>query len=88
MITKNNDITSLCENTSVNGENGHLMFVGRDTVELAKKYGTPLYLIDEDYIRKMCRIYSEAMKEAFDEYSKPLFASKALCFRKIRFHCR
>lgn len=83
MITKNNDITSICENISVNGENGHLMFVGRDTVELAKKYGTPLYLIDEDYIRKMCRIYSEAMKEAFDEYSKPLFASKALCFRKI-----
>lgn len=83
MITKNNDITSLCENISINYESGHLMFAGRDTVELAKRYGTPLYLIDEDHIRKMCRIYAQAMKEAFDEFSKPLFASKALCFKKI-----
>lgn len=83
MITKNNDITSLCENISINYENGHLMFAGRDTVDLAKRYGTPLYLIDEDHIRKMCRIYAQAMKDAFDEYSKPLFASKALCFKKI-----
>lgn len=83
MITKNNDITSLCENISINYESGHLMFAGRDTVDLAKRYGTPLYLIDEDHIRKMCRIYAQAMKEAFDEFSKPLFASKALCFKKI-----
>ena len=47
-ITKNNDITSLCENISINYESGHLMFAGRDTVDLAKRYGTPLYLIDED----------------------------------------
>ena len=83
MITKNNDITTLCDNISVNHATGHLMFAGRDTVELAKRYGTPLYLIDEDHIRAMCRIYVNAMKEAFDEYSKPLFASKALCFKKI-----
>jgi len=83
MITKNNDITSLCENISINYESGHLMFAGRDTVDLAKRYGTPLYLIDEDHIRKMCRIYAQTMKEAFDEFSKPLFASKALCFKKI-----
>ncbi len=83
MITKKKDITALCDNITVNSETGHLMFAGRDTVDLAKRYGTPLYLIDEDHIRKMCRIYSDAMKEEFDEYSKPLFASKALCFKKI-----
>ncbi len=83
MITKNNDITTLCENISVNHATGHLMFAGRDTVELAKRYGTPLYLIDEDYVRAMCKVYADSMKEAFDEYSKPLFASKALCFKQI-----
>ena len=83
MITKKKDITALCDNITVNSETGHLMFAGRDTVDLAKRYGTPLYLIDEDHIRKMCRIYLQAMKEAFDDHSKPLFASKALCFKKI-----
>ncbi len=83
MITKNNDITTLCDNISVNHATGHLTFAGRDTVELAKRYGTPLYLIDEDHIRTMCKVYVDSMKEAFDEYSKPLFASKALCFKKI-----
>mgnify|MGYP003293395350 CR=1 FL=1 len=78
MITKNNDITTLCDNISVNHATGHLTFAGRDTVELAKRYGTPLYLIDEDHIRTMCKVYVDSMKEAFDEYSKPLFASKAI----------
>ena len=86
MITKKNDITAICDNISVNDLTGHLMFAGKDTVELAKRYGTPLYLIDEDYVRSMCKTYTEAMKEAFDEHSKPLFASKALCFKKIYTH--
>ena len=37
----------ICENISI-GANGHLLFAGQDTVELAKEYGTPLYLMDED----------------------------------------
>jgi diaminopimelate decarboxylase len=36
-------------------ENGHLMFSGCDTVELAKKYETPLYVVSEDCIRDKCR---------------------------------
>ena len=38
------------------GENGHLYFAGQDTVALAKQYGTPLYLMDEDGIRRQCRV--------------------------------
>ncbi len=83
MITAKKDITSLCENIGIDQMKDHLTFAGRDTVELAKRYGTPLYLIDEEYVRKMCRTYSSAMKEAFDDKSMPLFASKALCFKKI-----
>lgn len=72
----------ICDNISIN-EKGHLCFVGRDTTELAKKYKTPLYLIDEDKIREKCRIYKEAMKKSFGGESHPLFASKSLCFKRI-----
>ena len=35
--------------------NGHLHISGKDTVELAEKYGTPLYVMSEDVVRKNCR---------------------------------
>ncbi|MFA7637614.1 MAG: diaminopimelate decarboxylase [Monoglobales bacterium] len=65
------------------GENSHLYFAGVDTVELAKKYGTPLILIDENRIRERCREYVTAMKQSFGGESMPLFASKALSFKEI-----
>ena len=37
----------ICDNISINSK-GHLNFAGHDTVELAEKYGTPLYLMDEN----------------------------------------
>ena len=72
----------ICNNLSVN-EKGHLCLAGMDTVDLAKKYGTPLYLMDEDRIRERCRTYVNTMKEAFGENAKPLYASKAASFRAI-----
>lgn len=71
----------LCENIGVNGAN--LTFAGVDTVALAEKHQTPLYLMDEDRIRHNCRVYLKAMKEAFGEGSLPLFASKACCFKRM-----
>ena len=44
----------LCSNLSA-GENGRLFFAGQDTAELARRYGTPLYLMDEERIRERCR---------------------------------
>lgn len=64
-------------------EKGHLSFCGIDTVSLAQKYGTPLYLLDEEGIRERCRTYRDAMKKYFGEGSMPLFASKALSFKRI-----
>lgn len=72
----------ICDNLNIN-EKGHLTFAGRDTVELAKKYGTPVYVMDEEKIREKCRIYKAAMSEFFGGGSLPLFASKSLCFRQI-----
>ena len=56
----------LHDNLSVN-ELGHLTFAGMDTVDMAKKYGTPLMLIDENRIRQRVRTYVGAMKKYFGE---------------------
>lgn len=71
-----------CDNISVSKE-GHLLFAGQDTVELAKKYGTPVYLMDEDKIREKCRMYKKAFEENFGKSAVPLYASKANCFKRI-----
>ncbi len=72
----------LYPNLTIN-ENGHLAIAGFDTVDLAKKYGTALYVIDEDRLRQNCRLYVNSMKKHFGEDSMPLYASKALCFTGI-----
>lgn len=72
----------ICENLSIN-EKGHLVFASADTVEMAKKYGTRLYLVDEDRIRYNCNLYKNAMKKYFGENSLPLYASKANSFKRI-----
>ena len=72
----------ICNNISVN-EQGVLCFGGADTTALAAKYGTPLYLMDEDKIRHNCRIYKNAMKEYFGDNALPLYASKAASFKRI-----
>jgi len=69
-------------NIDVNSE-GRLTFAGQDTTALAAKYGTPLYLMDEDRIRANCRMYKEAMKRAFGGASRPLYAGKAACFKQM-----
>ena len=72
----------ICDNISVN-EKGHLTFAGIDTTELAKKYGTPLYLMDENKIRERVRVYKNAMERYFPEGSMPEFASKAFSCKQI-----
>lgn len=72
----------ICDNLSISKE-GRLTFAGRDAVALAKKYGTPLMLLDEGRIRRRCREYKKAMEESFGGGAMPLYASKALCFKEI-----
>ena len=64
-------------------ENGHIAFSNTDVVELAKKYGTPLYLLDERRIREKCNKYRNTVIKYFGEESIPLYASKALCCKEI-----
>lgn len=74
--------TVLYDNLTIN-EKGRLCMAGMDTVELAREYGTPLYLMDEERIVKRMRTYNQAMSAYFGEGSLPFYASKALCCRKI-----
>lgn len=62
-------------------EREHLFLGGCDLVDLAKKYGTPLYVIDEATLRGICREY----KKAFKDYKNihMMYASKALCTSAI-----
>lgn len=62
---------------------GHLTIGGLDTVELAKEYGTPAYILDEDVIRQNMRTYLTAAEKNFGVGALPLFASKALCCKEI-----
>ena len=71
----------ICDNITVKDK--ILYFAGQDTTELAKKYGTPLYLMDENKIREKCRIYKNAFEKHFGPGSRPLYASKANCFKRI-----
>lgn len=68
---------------NIEKRDNHLFFAGQDTVGLAKQYGTPLYLLDEEKIREKCRMYKEAFAKYFDENAKPLYASKANSFKRI-----
>jgi len=55
---------------------GHLEFAGCDTVELAEKYGTPLYVMSEDGIRENCRRIRSSLMERYPD-TVALYASKA-----------
>ena len=72
----------LYDNLNVN-EKGHRTIGGMDAADLASEHGTPLYVMDEDVLRKNCRTYVNAMHESFGEGSAPLYASKALSFKGI-----
>lgn len=66
-------------NLAVN-EQGHLTIGGLDALDLAREFGTPAYIIDEDMVRENCRTYRRALEQNFGGGSMPLYASKALCF--------
>ena len=72
----------LTDNLSINEKN-HLVIGKSDTVDLAKKYGTPLYVLDEDLVRENCRTYKGAIDKYYDGKGLVLYASKALSCKHI-----
>lgn len=64
-------------------EKGRLTIGGCDTVELAKEFGTPLYVMDENTIRKNCRLYKQSIDKYYGGHGLPLYASKALSCKEL-----
>jgi len=64
-------------------EQNHLTVGGCDTVALAKEYGTPLLVMDEDVIRSACRLYVDSMNRFYGGNGRILYASKAMCTMAI-----
>ncbi len=61
---------------------GHLEIGGCDIVDLARSYGTPLQVIDEDLLRRNCREYRQAFSLA-GQADLVFYASKALLVKAI-----
>lgn len=61
----------------------HYKFHGADTVALAKKYGTPLYLMSEDFIVDRCREVNNSFLKKYDNtfavYAGKAFSTKEMC---------
>jgi diaminopimelate decarboxylase len=64
-------------------QQGHLTIGGIDTTKLAQEYGTPLYVMDEDKIRSICRMYQNSFKKCYHGNGMPLYASKAFCCKEM-----
>ncbi len=55
---------------------GHLEVGGCDTVELAREFGTPAFVVAEDDLRARARAFVEALRARHEDFDV-LFASKA-----------
>ncbi len=64
-------------------EKGHLVLGGVDAVELAKEYGTPLYVMEEDVILSAMREYKASIDRFYDGHGLICFASKAFSCKEI-----
>ena len=58
-------------------ERGRLEVGGCDTLELAREFGTPAYVVAEEDLRARARAFVQAARAAGDEQLGVLFASKA-----------
>jgi len=64
--------------TSQINSQGHLEIGGCDVTDLKAQFGTPLYIVDEELVRKRCREYIAAFRESGLNF-QVAYASKAFC---------
>ncbi len=62
---------------------GHLCVEQVDVLDLAAKYGTPLYVMSETQIRKNCRLYRDSIQQFYGGNGMALYASKAFCCKEM-----
>jgi len=80
---RNKGLTDLkLHGTARINEKDHLEIGGCDTVELAREFGTPLYIMDEALMRQTCRTYRESFEkhgQAEVIYASKTFLNLAMC---------
>lgn len=59
-------------------EQGHLTIGGCDAIEVAKEFGTPLYVLDENTVRQNCRTFQKSIEDNYAGNGLTVYASKAL----------
>lgn len=64
-------------------EKGRLTIGGADAVEIAKEYGTPVIVYDENSIRRNCRAFVDSIKKYYPEGGRVLYASKAFSCKEM-----
>ncbi|MCX6346164.1 MAG: diaminopimelate decarboxylase [Armatimonadetes bacterium] len=66
----------------INSKN-HLEIGGCDVVDLAAQFGTPLYVMDEAFIREKCRAYKTSFEKEYGNaaiaYASKAFVVTAMC---------
>ncbi|MBI2918560.1 MAG: diaminopimelate decarboxylase [Chloroflexi bacterium] len=67
--------------SQVHGQ-GHLVIGGCDTVELAQRFGTPLYIFDEATLREQCRSFIGEFQRHHQD-AQVLYASKAFICKAL-----
>lgn len=73
---------NVMNNLGVN-EQGHLTAGGIDTVSLAEKYGTPLYVMDEVVIRENLRSLISSVDKYYGGAGLVCYASKTFCCKAV-----
>lgn len=64
-------------------ERGHLQLGGCDTVELVRRFGSPLYVLDEGLIRENCARYRDTLAQCYPNarvaFAGKSFMTSAMC---------
>ena len=74
LLSPNRNLTPV---TTEVDQKGRLLVGGCQLSDLAERFGTPLYVIDEASLRKACDAYRTALKKHYPGESLALYASKA-----------
>jgi diaminopimelate decarboxylase len=65
-------------------DRGHLEVGGCDCVDLAERFGTPLYVLDEALVRENCRRYVESFGQRYPEVTVAYAGKALLCTAMCR----
>ncbi|MFE6176593.1 diaminopimelate decarboxylase [Streptomyces sp. NPDC056464] len=77
-VTTASDALSVWPASAVEPREGEITVAGVPLAEVADRFGTPVYVIDEDEVRERCRTYKHAFPEAEVLYAAKAFLCRAM----------